>query len=184
MTRHAHPRLHALFEQLLNALSGEKWWITNPLWQMTKRQAVAAMRHQMGHQKANAIIALTQSCWNLSSPQVFGIRKFDRQIKYANQQCGVCVPCIVRRTALPRERFAFDLNRDAVRNHQKLGAHFLEYAEFLSAVRAAPTPAELRRNLPAEALDLIDNDWTDLKSLHVLLHRFAAEFFATFPLRT
>jgi 7-cyano-7-deazaguanine synthase in queuosine biosynthesis len=183
MTRHAHPHLHSLFAQLLEALLGDPWRVVNPLWPMTKRQAVEAMRRKIGHRKADALVAVTQSCWNLSVPHAFGVRKFNRQIKHANQQCGVFIPCIVRRTALPRERFAFDLNRDGIRNHQKLGAHFLEYVEFLSAVRSAPTSVQLRRDLPAEALDLIDGGWTDLESLHVLVGRFAAEFFATFDLR-
>jgi 7-cyano-7-deazaguanine synthase in queuosine biosynthesis len=183
MTRHAHPRLHRLFAQLLRSVLGDQWRILNPLWQMTKRQAVEAMRRNMSAQKAEAVVAATQSCWNLSAPHVFGVRRFDRQIKRANQQCGVCVPCIVRRTALPQERFAFDLRRPAVRNHPKLSAHFLEYAEFLSAIRAAPELSELRRILPAEALDLIDDGWTDLAALDVLLRRFAQEFFATFGLR-
>lgn len=183
MTRHAHPRLHSLFAQLLVSLLDRQWRVTNPLWSMTKRQAVAAMRSNLGSRKSDTLAAMTLSCWNLSAPHVFGVREFGRRTKRANQQCGVCVPCIVRRTALPLERFAFDLTQDAVRNHPKLGAHFLEYVEFVSAIRAASSPADLRPSLPAEALDLIDSGWTDLESLHSLLREFAAEFVETFRLR-
>jgi hypothetical protein len=183
VTRHAHPRLHNLFERLLALLLGERWFVTNPLWQLTKREAVAAMRRNLGAARANTLAASTQSCWNLSAPHVFGVRRFGGRTKRANQQCGVCVPCIIRRTALPGEPFAFDLTDDAVRNHRKLGAHFLEYVEFVSVIRAARTAAELRTRLPAEALDLIDGGWTDLESLYRLLRRFAAEFVATFELK-
>jgi len=183
VTRHAHPRLHSLFAQLLASLLNQQWQVTNPLWQMTKRQAVAEMRSNLGPKTSDVLAAMTRSCWNLSAPHVFGVRNFSGQTKHANQQCGVCVPCIIRRTALPTERFAFDLTQDAVRNHPKLGAHFFEYVEFVSAIRAASTPAQLRASLPAEALDLIDGGWTNLESLDNLLHEFAAEFVATFGLR-
>ena len=111
---------------------------------------------------------------------MFGVREFGHNTKHANEQCGVCVACIVRRTALPREHFAFDLRRNAVRNHPKLGGHFLEYLELLSAVRAAATTPDLRIILPAEALELIDDGWIDLRLLERLLREFAEEFFETF----
>jgi 7-cyano-7-deazaguanine synthase in queuosine biosynthesis len=184
MTKHAHPRLHRLLEQLLRSVTGKEWKIVNPLWQMTKRQAVAAMRRKLGVKRAAELESVTQSCWNLSAPHVFGVRTFDRQTKHVNEQCGVCIPCIIRRTALPREDFAFDLNRPAVRNHSSLGVHFLEYAEFVLAIRAAIGQAGLRHILPAEALNLIDGGWTDLKLLDTLLRRFAQEFVDTFELKT
>jgi 7-cyano-7-deazaguanine synthase in queuosine biosynthesis len=184
MTKHAHPRLHRLLEQLLQSVTGKEWRIVNPLWQMTKRQAVAVMRRKLGPNESGHLESVTRSCWNLSAPHVFGVRTFNRQTKHANEQCGVCVPCIIRRTALPREHFAFDLNQPPIRNHAKLGAHFLEYTEFVLGIRAARTQAELRHFLPAEALDLIDDGWTDLKSLEALLRRFADEFVETFGLKT
>jgi 7-cyano-7-deazaguanine synthase in queuosine biosynthesis len=184
MTKHAHPRLHRLLAQLLKSLTGDEWQVTNPLWQLTKRQAVEAMRRELGPKKAGSLASMTQSCWNRWAPHVFGIRTFNRQTKHPNEECGVCVPCIIRRTALPREEFAFDLNQPAVRNHAKLGAHLLEYAEFVLAIRAASDQAELRRVLPAEGLDLVDDGWTDLKSLEALFRRFAEEFVETFRLRT
>lgn len=67
-----------------------------------------------------------------------------------------------------------------MRNHPKLGAHFLEYVELLSAVRDARTTVEFRIGLPAEALDLIDEGWIELNSLERLFRQFAKEFFATF----
>jgi 7-cyano-7-deazaguanine synthase in queuosine biosynthesis len=180
MTRHAHPKVHQLFVKLLESLFDGKWRITNPLWQMTKREAVQALERTIGKKRAAKITAATQSCWNLSSPQVFGVRTLGKHTKHANEQCGVCVPCIVRRTALPHERFAFDLRQNTVRNHPKLGAHFLEYFELLSSIRAAATTSHLRTILPAEALELIDDGWIELSSLERLFRRFATEFFDTF----
>ena len=180
MTRHAHPKLHQLFVKLLESVFEGKWHITNPLWHMTKREAVQALERKIGTKPAAKITAATQSCWNLSSPHVFGVRNLGQDTKHANEQCGVCVPCIVRRTALPYERFAFDLRKNAVRNHPKLGAHFLEYLELLSAVRAAKTTADLRTILPAEALEVIDDGWIDLTALERLFRQFAKEFFESF----
>jgi hypothetical protein len=100
-----------------------------------------------------------------------------------NQQCGVCVPCIIRHVALPAETYAFDLKRSAIRNHAKLSKHFLEYLEFLSDVRRTRSAAELRTILPAEALELIDDGWTDLAAIERLLRRFVDEFFETFEIQ-
>jgi 7-cyano-7-deazaguanine synthase in queuosine biosynthesis len=180
MTRHAHPRLHQLFMKLLDCVLTGRWRVVNPLWQMTKREAVHALEREIGIKRAAQITSATQSCWNLSAPHVFGVRTLGADTKHANEQCGVCIPCIIRRTALPREHFAFDLRRNGVCNHPKLGAHFLEYVELLTAVRAAGTTAEFRTVLPAEALDLIDEGWIELNSLERLFRQFAKEFFATF----
>jgi 7-cyano-7-deazaguanine synthase in queuosine biosynthesis len=180
MTRHAHPKLHQLFVKLLDCVLRGSWRVVNPLWLMTKREAVRALEKEIGNKRAAQITAATQSCWNLAAPHVFGVRTLGAETKHANEQCGVCIPCIIRRTALPEEHFAFDLRRNGVRKHPKLGAHFLEYVELLSAVRAAGTTAEFRTVLPAEALDLIDDGWIELKSLERLFRQFAKEFFATF----
>src|SRR5208282_4518621 len=165
MTKHAHPRLHQLFSNLLTSTLNSEWHISNPFWQMTKREGLEALKRGIGTERAKRLAATTQTCWNLSAPHAYGVRECGGQTKHANEQCGVCVPCIVRRTALPRERFAFDLRRSVVRNNPKLAAHFLEYFEFLSLIRDADTIGEFRTVLPAEALDLIDYGWTDLASL-------------------
>jgi hypothetical protein len=180
MTKHAHPKFHRLFAELLESVLGGPWRIANPFWQMTEREAVEALERKLGAERAARTIGVTQSCWHLSAPHVFGVRELGSATKRVNEQCGVCVPCIIRRTAVPNERFAFDLRHNNVRNHPKLGAHFLEYLEFLSAVRDAATTADLRISLPAEALDLIDDGWSDLTLLDHLLRRFATEFFETF----
>jgi Queuosine biosynthesis protein QueC len=182
MTRHAHPKLHRLFSELLGRVLKGNWRVVNPLWQMTKRQAVQAMVRQIGAERASKVTSATQSCWNLSAPHAFGVRSVGQFIKHANEQCGVCVPCIVRRTAMPDEHFAFDLRHALIRKHRTLSAHFLEYLELLSSVRAAATASELRIILPGEALDLMDGAYTDLKSLERLLRAFAAEFFQSFQL--
>jgi len=183
MTRHAHPRLHQLFTELIGSLTGEQWTVLNPLLFLTKRQAVQAMEKNIGKALADTITSKTQTCWNLFAPHAFGVRKFDRQIKRPGTPCGVCIPCIVRRTAIPAERFAFDLDRESVRNHAKLGAHFLEYLEFLTAIADERSAAGVRHVLPAEALDLIDDEWFSLDQMAALLKRFAKEFRDTFDLK-
>ena len=180
MTRHAHPRLHKLFTELLKSILPAEWSVSNPLWTYTKRQAVESLTREAGAKKAAAITPMTQSCWNLAAPHAFGIKKLGTYAKKVNRQCGVCIPCIIRRTALPKEQFSFDLRSDIVRNEAKLGAFFLEYVELLSAVRTSKNTAEFRRALPSEALDLIDDGWASLSSLEELWRRFTKEFYATF----
>lgn len=180
MTKHAHPRLHDLFAKLLKSVLPGNWSVINPLWGCTKREAVDSLVKNVGTITANEIMKITQSCWNLAAPQAFGVSSLGQYHKKANLQCGVCIPCIVRRTALPEEDFAFDLRSNKIRNHSKLGAHFLEYVELLSAIRESKSTAEFRRALPAEALDLIDDGWTTLSSLEKLWKGFADEFFGTF----
>ena len=169
-----------MFRELLDRILPGSWRIANPLWTMTKRQAVRLLEKEIGKKRATEITSVTQSCWNLWAPQVFGVRKFDRSEKKPNEHCGVCIPCIVRRTALPEDHFAFDLRHDSVRNHPKLGAHFLEYLELVSAVRASRTTADLRTVIPAEGLELIDDGYIDLGSLENLLREFSKEFHETF----
>ncbi len=180
MTKHAHPRLQQLFASLLASTLGGEWRISNPFWQMTKREGLHALERGVGIERAASLAAATETCWNLSAPHAYGVRECGRQIKHANEQCGVCMPCIVRRTALPRERFAFDLRRPIVRDNPKLAAHFFEYFEFLSVIRDADTLGKFRMALPAEALELIDHGWTDLASIERLFRLFASEFFETF----
>jgi len=180
MTKHAHPRLHRLFASLLNSVLDGKWQVANPLWQMTKREAVQALRKNIGAKRAAQVTSATQTCWNFSAPHVFGVRTLGSETKHPNEHCGICIPCIIRRTALPQGRFSFDLRRSSVRKHPKLGAHLLEYLELLSAVRDTSTSDDFRTTLPAEALDLLDAGWTDLGSLERLFRQFAKEFFDTF----
>lgn len=183
MTKHAHPRTQSLFAQVLGRTLGGDWRVINPMWQKTKREAVELLNRHVGSQRAASVIALTQSCWNLSAPRVFGVREVGRFHKRVNQQCGICVPCIIRHVALPTETYAFDLKQSAIRNHAKLSIHFLEYLEFLSDVRRTRSAAELRTILPAEALELIDDGWTDLAAIERLLRGFADEFFETFEIQ-
>ena len=180
MTKHAHPRLHHLFTQLLKSILPGDWKISNPLWMHTKREAVKTLTSHLGKRQADSVMCITESCWNLTAPHAFGVSKLGRFEKKVNQQCGVCIPCIIRRSALPEEAFAFDLRVDKVRNHPELGAFFLEYLELLSAVRHSKSTAQFRRVLPAEALELIDNGWATLPELEQLWRTFANEFFETF----
>jgi 7-cyano-7-deazaguanine synthase in queuosine biosynthesis len=180
MTKHAHPRLHYLLKRLLESILPGKWNIVNPLWLMTKRQAVKALEESVGQRTAAQIISITETCWNLTAPHAFGIRRLRSQVKHVNEQCGVCIPCIIRRTALPKEHVAFDLRLNMVRNHPKLGAYFMEYIELLSAIRSAKNTAEFRFALPSEARELLDDNWIELGLLEKLWRVFADEFFETF----
>src|SRR5205814_61360 len=72
MTRHAHPRLHKLFTELLKSILPAEWSVTNSLWTYTKRQAVESLTREVGAKKAVAITLMTQSCWNLAAPHAFG----------------------------------------------------------------------------------------------------------------
>lgn len=96
MTRHAHPMLQTLASELFSNLFGEPLSVQNPFLSLTKREAAIAMKAHLGAEQFEKTILDTETCWNLASRQVLGAI-----IKRIGQPCGLCIPCVVRRTALP-----------------------------------------------------------------------------------
>ena len=96
-TRHAHPEFHSRMGRLLEAVLGRRLRIENPFLNLTKREAVAKLRTRIGSQNADVLLSKTETCWYHRQAKVQSERKEN------GQPCGVCTPCIVRRTARPEE---------------------------------------------------------------------------------
>src|SRR5262249_1832378 len=118
MTRHAHPDLQRRFSELLSQVLEDGYEIDNPFLLSTKRESLAvAARAARGLDLGN-IVGKTESCWYFSSNRMPGRKK------RPGRPCGICIPCVVRRTALPEERCELDLREDRVRNGELSGRVF------------------------------------------------------------
>ncbi|RWH49465.1 MAG: hypothetical protein EOQ82_32370 [Mesorhizobium sp.] len=99
MTRHAHPKLHHLVGELFAELHGRPLRVSNPFLGLTKRQAAELLEKAVSSKKAlTEILSKTETCWNLNSRSVVGAIT-----KSIGQACGLCIPCLVRRTAIGRQ---------------------------------------------------------------------------------
>src|SRR5262249_15259771 len=96
-TRHAHPEFHRRIERLFEAVFAHKMEIRNPFLLLTKREEAAEFSKATRSDLAEVILRQTQTCWRLSQAHVGGRKKSPFV------PCGVCTPCIVRRTARPFE---------------------------------------------------------------------------------
>lgn len=184
-TRHAHPETHRRVEALFAAVFGRLMKIANPFVLHTKRETVADLLAARPPKLANALLDKTETCWYGIQAHVGGVPKTPWQ------PCGVCTPCLVRRTARPQEipkppsgkwrGYAFDLRKPADRERPKLGISFRGYLELIDIVAANTTDAELIAELAPEARALIGRPPGPREADVVdLLRRFAAEFRDTY----
>lgn len=96
MTRHAHPLVHQNAEILFREVLGVPIEIRNPFVTLTKKEALDQLRKAVPDRKTlEAIIANSETCWYLRSNAIVGGIG-----KAVGMPCGVCIPCLVRRTAL------------------------------------------------------------------------------------
>lgn len=175
MTRHAHPQFHACMVAVASAVLGDSWAIKNPFAMYTKRQCVQLVRNRLGDQGTDRIAAATETCWFFSSNRTSG------GPKRPGVPCGVCVPCIVRLTALPQERCAWSLRTDAVRNHEVRGRAFRTYHGFLDELTSAgQSPGRFYDAIPAVGRELIIQGGVRLENLRSLFGTFAHEFDSAF----
>ena len=181
-TRHAHPEFHRRLERLFAAVFGRALEIRNPFALLTKREEAAQFATAAGTGSAEAVLRRTQTCWRLSQAHVGGEKKTPFV------PCGVCTPCIVRRTARPREAarggYAFDLKKPEVREHQKLGLTFRAYLELIGIALQYSDDREMIEELAPEARALIGGPAgpTEEQAAGVL-RRFAIEFCETFGIQ-
>jgi 7-cyano-7-deazaguanine synthase in queuosine biosynthesis len=184
-TRHAHPELHRRLEVLWEAVFGRRIEIRNPFALMTKREEVETFVRTVSSDRADAILSRTQTCWRLSQAHVGG------KAKRPGQPCGVCTPCIVRRTARPlepigtksRPGYQFDLKKESVRRHPKLGMTFRAYLELIGLVFGTDDDRALIEQLAPEARALIGGPAGPTADQAVsVLRRFADEFCDTFAI--
>jgi len=179
MTKHTHPLLHKYAAELFSALFGGEWEIRNPFLPLTKRGCVQTATAAVGEEKITEILKRTETCWYHWSNRIRGGKK------KPGVPCGTCVPCVVRRTALPDEAYANDLLKDSVRNHKVKGATFRSYYGFLSRViEAGNSPEKFYTALPpAGKTTLISGSGISLNGLQKLFSTFAQEFMQTYRLK-
>jgi len=181
VTRHAHPKYHRLFNELLGQMSLSVA-VGNPFRWKTKRQAVLEFRGAVGARKANLILAKTQSCWFYSYHQFHSRFKRERIEKKPHQHCGLCVPCLVRRAAFRDQDYSLDPRRPpaGVRDKANVSYNYDAYLAFCRWVLSnAQTPEGLRRALLQFGI-ILDPEAGPWDSLRPLLVQFSREFIAAF----
>ncbi|WP_422384565.1 hypothetical protein [Roseibium album] len=183
MTRHAHPQLHQLASELLSALFAAKLTVHNPFLALTKREATEFLSSSLGKQEFKSIIADTETCWNLTSRQVLG-----DVLKKPGQPCGICIPCLVRRTALLDDPIvhAVDLTsrEDPYFKNAGVRIHldaFQAWAQKLLAKGYDLTRYEFDAPHVLREAIISSNSSFSMKDAYDLHRRFAAELKATFP---
>jgi len=180
MTRHAHPRLQEIAERLFGSLFGGKWEIWNPFLKLTKRQCVEAGLARRGDSDIASLLHRTETCWSYHSMPKIGKKRKPRRLA-----CGICIPCILRRTALREASYYKDLLKDSIRNDSKLGIQFRSYFGFLERVLdTRGSPQKFYRILPGEGRILLDDTQRILLSdLQGLFMKFADEFMETYRIK-
>jgi len=176
MTKHAHPFLHKSMIELFADLFGGRWKIINPFLTLTKQECVKQAVSAMEEGRVMRLLAQTETCWYLRSNNVYG------GVKKPGTPCGICVPCVLRRTAIPNERYRYNLLRDPIKDDKKKGEAFRAYYAFLSKVLdAGHSTAKFYGALPAAGRKLAEeNCGVTLNDLHRLFLTFAQEFMETF----
>lgn len=178
MTRHAHPVVHRLAEKLFRAVLGGEWVIHNPFLKLTKRQCYLTMEEKLGVKQATAVAAMTESCWYTNSNQYLGGHK-----KANGVPCGVCIPCIVRRTATQVHSGEYDLNRRAVRADPVLSRDLQAYGHFADRALDQEKLLRLFLEMPSYVRGLVrggNAEFTRAELMDLMRH-FAEEFRDVFP---
>lgn len=178
MTKHAHPLLHKYAAELFSSIFDGDWEIRNPFLSLTKRGCVEAAAEAIGKQRIQDILGQTESCWYHWSNRIKG------GWKTPGVPCGTCIPCVVRRTAVPAEVYFYDLLKNSVRNDTEKGAAFRSYYSFLSRVIEAGTaPSKFYVALPPAGRTVINPETgVSADDLQKLFSTFAQEFMQTYRL--
>lgn len=179
MTRHAHPAVHRLAETIFSELlGGGTWSVDNPFLANTKRECVNAMRKAVGPKLSTELIRETETCWYTNSYQLRANRKKENGVP-----CGVCIPCLIRRTAVRTAEGHYDLSRVAVRSDPVLAREFDAYSQFVAWIwKTRSNPNRLWLEMPTYVRQISEGDRPPLSrdQLASLLERFAREFRVAF----
>ena len=174
MTKHAHPKFLSIVSRLYEQLFGDgPWIIENPFINLTKRQEVEAVGQLVTAEVAAELFAKTETCWSHWACHVHGVGK-DPGVP-----CGVCIPCIIRRTALPSDSFRIDLTKRTHQNDAKMGQAFRSYLAFLESVLHCGSAEKFYTFLPGHVRQLVPGS-VKLKTVYGLFVRFGQEFMQTF----
>ena len=123
ISRHAHPETLKLFENIMNTLgvSSSTFKVENPFWGMTKAREIKYL------EGAFDLIRETVSC-EYGRQQVARIKGKLNKGEGDLKECGLCIPCLVRRIALynggveePDDHYAYSIEEafKAIRNGGK-----------------------------------------------------------------
>jgi hypothetical protein len=170
--------VHQHAETLFGEIFGATWKIENPFLASTKRECVAQMQRILGDKVCKELVPKTETCWYLNSYQLRANRR-----KKNGVPCGVCIPCIIRRTALRKSEGHYDLNKGAVRADAVLAREFHAYSEFVAWIWKNRNKANrLWLEMPAYVRQISEGNPPLLNrdELTGLLVRFAKEFRDTF----
>jgi 7-cyano-7-deazaguanine synthase in queuosine biosynthesis len=184
MTRHAHPRLHAAAGSLFEQLFGHPMSVENPFLPLTKREAVEVLvKYCNGTKSLRDILTKTETCWNLNSRSVLGGLE-----KAAGLPCGFCIPCLVRRTAIPKgdpvpHRIDFSNRSDKAFSNPVARVHVDAYLSWSRKMASRDySPEQFEFDLPRVAREaLAYAPSLSSKQLYELYLRFAREIVDTFP---
>jgi len=178
MTRHAHPTVHRFAEVIFSELLGGTWSIDNPFLPHTKRDCVDAMRKAVGSKLSAELITQTDTCWYTNSYQLRANRKKDNGVP-----CGVCIPCLIRRTAVRAAEGYYDLRKAAVRSDPVLAREFDAYSQFVTWIgKNRNKPNRLWLEMPTYVRQISEGNRPLLSraQLTSLFERFAREFRVAF----
>jgi hypothetical protein len=128
---------------------------------------------KIGVTKAAEIANLTETCWYQNSNQYLGGRK-----KQNGVACGVCIPCIVRRTATQVQAGQYDLRKRSVRADEVLSREFEAYQLFVRRALDPQKRARLLLEMPGYVRGLARTDppTVSREELTDLVLRFSREF--------
>jgi 7-cyano-7-deazaguanine synthase in queuosine biosynthesis len=144
ITRHAHPEFHRRFKMVCNSVLGGNWTVTNPFLLKTKAECVSLARGVLGR-TTDQILQTTQSCWYYWSNHG---HKGDKR---SGKACGVCIPCIVRKTALSGGEYERDLLKPKVRREAEQADFFEDLLGFVHDVSRCGDASEFYGLLDANS---------------------------------
>jgi 7-cyano-7-deazaguanine synthase in queuosine biosynthesis len=182
MTRHAHPSVHRNAQILFEEVLGKPIEIRNPFLTATKKQEIALLRQALTDRKAfSNVVSNSETCWYLKSSAIVGSIS-----KNAGTPCGVCIPCIVRRTALGNDEVETAINlasaKDRYAKNPVARIHLdacLDFAKRLTNSKS--NVAAFVSELPLATASVIGTGpGLSPEEVFALYRRFARELLATF----
>jgi 7-cyano-7-deazaguanine synthase in queuosine biosynthesis len=161
-TRTMHPFYIARWNDLLRQLEipGR---IENPYWNKTKGEMMMACANP---EVLRHLLPFSISC---SSPTKA------RWIKHGTEQCGFCLPCIIRRAAIekflgdkadPTKYTLSDLTNRALDTNQAEGQQIRSFQYMIDRLRAKPNLSKLFIHKPGPLTDLSANDIEELADIY------------------
>ena len=197
MTKHAHPTFHKHYQNFLKAYFRGDWEIINPFKLTTKRKAVLTGYEKLARNKWNEILLKTESCWYQYSNQLGTDDKGELIKKANNKPCGICIPCLIRRSAFKEGDYDIDFCTNDIKKFNNLidnslkGAYLRSYYYFIIQILETFTnnkngvkkydTGKFYSILPAVGREVMDDlDDIELEDLHRLFAAFALEFKSTY----